>query len=53
MAQAKENKYIISRNVLRCLQSEVISRKQKDLIDRAVKKTIKEYGETLRLLGRE
>lgn len=30
-----------------------ISEKDKEEIDRAVKKTVKEYGEVLRLLGRE
>lgn len=52
-AQRIGRTYAISRDFLRRLQGEAVGRQDKDLIDRAVKKTVKEYGETLKLLGRE
>jgi len=43
--------FVIDRKDLGGILGESLSREDELMIDRAVKKTIKEYGETLRLLG--
>lgn len=45
--------FIISKKDIPEILDNVLSDKNKQEIDEAVGKTIKEYGETLRLLGRE
>lgn len=44
---------IIKRSKLKIPKENVLSEKQKSGIEESVKKTIKEYGETLKLLSRE
>lgn len=43
--------YAISRKNLESLLGTILGEAEKKEIDRAVKKTVREYGETLRLLG--
>lgn len=43
--------YIIDKKDLGGILGKTLTKKQKSEIDKAVKKTVKEYGETLRLLG--
>ena len=43
--------FAIPRNEVDNILGKKLTKEQKQLIDRAVEKTIKEYGETLRLLG--
>ncbi len=45
--------YAIQSERLPSILGEFLSPKQKQQIEQAVAKTVKEYGETLRLLGRE
>lgn len=45
--------YAIKSESLSSILGEFLSPKQKQQIERAVDKTVKEYGETLRLLGNE
>ncbi|MFC1708827.1 helix-turn-helix domain-containing protein [Candidatus Omnitrophota bacterium] len=45
--------YVIPAQNLASVLGESLTQKQKGQIDKAVAKTVKEYGETLRLLGRE
>lgn len=45
--------YAIPKNEFEVLSGEKISSKQKQLITNAVAGTVNEYGETLKLLGRE
>jgi len=45
--------YVIDRADVEVLLAKKLNRKIKQEIDRAVKKTVKEYGETLKLLGNE
>ena len=45
--------YVISRDSLPEILGQVLSEGKKKEIEAAVKKTVKEYGQTLRLLGRE
>lgn len=45
--------YLIDKKNLPNIFSTNLSQKQKDEIDRDVARTVKEYGETLRLLGQE
>ena len=40
-------------NILQDIEQEVTTEEKKADIDKAVKKVVKEYGETLRLLGKE
>ncbi|HEY4481024.1 MAG: hypothetical protein UV39_C0033G0005 [Candidatus Azambacteria bacterium GW2011_GWA2_42_62] len=44
---------ITKRSELKIPQESALSEKQKREIEKSVKRTIKEYGETLRLLGKE
>ncbi|MCI0531502.1 MAG: helix-turn-helix domain-containing protein [candidate division Zixibacteria bacterium] len=44
--------YFIPERYVSKLQGGKLSRKAKKSIERAVKRTVKEYGETLRLLGK-
>ncbi|MFH1289625.1 MAG: helix-turn-helix domain-containing protein [Patescibacteria group bacterium] len=43
--------FIIDKKLLGSIFNEELTKKQKLEIEKSVKKTIKEYGETLRLLG--
>ena len=43
--------FIISREELGKILGETLTEKQKKIIDKGMEKTIKEYGETLKLLG--
>jgi len=45
--------FIINKNDLGGILGNALNLKQKTEIDNAVMKTIKEYGETLKLLGKE
>ena len=45
--------YVIDPAEVESIVGTTLTGPQKDEVDRAVKKTVKEYGETLRLLGRE
>jgi len=45
--------YAIPRESLKEILGRVLSQDDKKEIDRAVKKTVKEYGKTLKLLGRD
>jgi excisionase family DNA binding protein len=45
--------FIIDRKEFPEILEKSLSKKEKEQIDSAIKKTIKEYGETLRLLGKE
>jgi excisionase family DNA binding protein len=45
--------FVISKEALPEIFSQVLSKQKREEIDAAVKKTVREYGETLRLLGRE
>jgi len=44
--------FVIAKKDLGNILTEKINRKQKSEIEKAVKKTVEEYGETLKLLGR-
>ncbi len=49
--------YIIStkdvNEIIQGIGSKILTEDQKEIIRRAVEKTVREYGETLRLLGKE
>ncbi len=45
--------YAIPRKYVTDITGKTLSEEDKELIDRAVKKTFQEYGELLKLLGRE
>lgn len=45
--------FIIPKEELGKILGETLTKKQKKIIDKGLEKTIKEYGETLKLLGRE
>jgi len=45
--------YLIARKDLTEILGESLSKSEKDEIDGSVKKTVAEYGETLKLLGQE
>lgn len=45
--------YVISREDLPVEAGGELTASKKELIDRAVRKTVREYGQTLRLLGKE
>lgn len=45
--------FVIARKDLGLIVSDVLRNSQKKEIEEAVRKTIREYGETLKLLGRE
>lgn len=52
-AQKVGQNYIIDKNQLLGIAGGFLSPERKKEIDEAVKKVVKEYGETLRLLGKE
>lgn len=52
-AQRVGKNFVISKNTLHEILEEVLSPARKKEIEAAVKKTVKEYGQTLKLLGRE
>lgn len=43
--------FVIDKKDLGSILGKALSKKQKTEIEKAVKKTVKEYGETLRMLG--
>lgn len=45
--------YVIAKKDLGNIFGETLSKQDKKELTKAVKKTVKEYGETLRLLGKE
>ena len=45
--------FAIPKKYVANILGKVLKVRDKNLIDKAIKKTMKEYGETLRLLGRE
>lgn len=45
--------YAIPQDAVSVIRGGILSDAQKKIVDDAVTKTVKEYGETLRLLGRE
>ena len=45
--------FVINRSDLAEILGDTLSEKKKREIEKSVRKTIKEYGETLRLLGKE
>ena len=45
--------YAIPKKYVAHILGKVLRARDKNLIDKAIKKTVKEYGETLKLLGRE
>ena len=48
-----EGRYLISREILADSTTQGLTKKTKAEIDRGVARVVKEYGETLRLLGKE
>ncbi|OGI26206.1 MAG: hypothetical protein A3J76_01295 [Candidatus Moranbacteria bacterium RBG_13_45_13] len=52
-AKKKGRNFVIKRTELGDILDESITEKRKAEIREAVKKTVKEYGETLKLLGKE
>ena len=45
--------FVIDKKELGGILDESLTKKKKNEIDEAVRKTVKEYGETLKLLGKE
>lgn len=45
--------FIIEKNDLPKILGSVLTEEKRKLIEKVVKKTVKEYGETLKLLGKE
>ena len=45
--------FAIPKKYVANILGKVLRARDKNLIDKAIKKTVKEYGETLKLLGRE
>lgn len=45
--------YAIDKKYLPQLKGRALNSQEKTIIDQAVQKTVREYGETLRLLGKE
>lgn len=45
--------YIVSKSFVASILGKNLNQKQKKEIERAVKKTVQEYGEVLKLLGKE
>jgi excisionase family DNA binding protein len=45
--------YIITDETIRAILGNEVSQKEKDFIDASVRKTVKEYGEVLKMLGSE
>ncbi|MCM8762870.1 MAG: helix-turn-helix domain-containing protein [Candidatus Omnitrophica bacterium] len=45
--------FVIPKGSILQIIGKTLSQKEKEEIDAAVKKTVKDYGETLRLLGKE
>lgn len=45
--------FVIEQKELAEVLGQILSKSKKEAIETAVKKTIKEYGETLKLLGKE
>jgi len=50
-AQKAGRNFVIEKKELGGILGNSLTKKQKKLIDQAVKKVVKEYGETLKLLG--
>lgn len=45
--------FVIEKKDLECILKKELTKKEKLEIEKAVRKTVKEYGETLRLLGND
>lgn len=45
--------FVIDKKDIPSLLNQTLSQNKKNLIEEAVKKTVREYGETLKLLGQE
>lgn len=45
--------YAVAKSEIPSLTGESLTKNNKEMIDKAVVKTVQEYGETLRLLGQE
>ncbi len=45
--------YAIPKKYVSDIKGKTLSEKNKEIIDKAVKRTFKEYGEVIKLLGRE
>ncbi|MFA6271909.1 MAG: helix-turn-helix domain-containing protein [Patescibacteria group bacterium] len=43
--------FVVSRNQFKGVFKDTLEDSEKDVVNKAVKKVVKEYGETLRLLG--
>lgn len=52
-AQRAGRNFVIDRSDLPEILKQIVSEKDRQQIEKAVKKTVKDYKETLRLLGRE
>jgi len=52
-AQKIGRNYFISKDLILGVLGAILTQDQKKQIEAAVKKTVEEYGETLKLLGRE
>lgn len=52
-AQRVGRSYVIPRDQLRDVSRKPLSKQEKKVVEMAVKKVVKEYGEALRLLGKE
>ncbi|KKS82382.1 MAG: binding domain protein, excisionase family protein [Candidatus Wolfebacteria bacterium GW2011_GWC1_43_10] len=52
-AQKIGRNFVIDRKDLPSVLSKVLTKEKKNLIEEAVRKTVREYGETLKLLGQE
>ena len=52
-AQKIGRNFVIDRKDLPSVLSKVLTKEKKNLIEEAVRKTVREYSETLKLLGQE
>ena len=52
-AQKVGRNFIISKKDLFGAQGEILTEDKKQIIEKSVEKTVSEYGETIRLLGKE
>lgn len=52
-AQKIGRNFVIQKKDLPAILGKVLTESRKNLIEEAVKKTVREYGETLKLLGQE
>ena len=52
-AEKAGRNFIISKTQLPAILGKILTEKKKRVIEEAVKKTVREYGQTLKLLGKE